>query len=107
MKYKPMYGILCRLVDCEEDFGLFMFRGDGKYAKELSFGRMSDAKKAMWEDVRKFSESYGAEWTVDGKDHCRRTIKDGGKFVSIDVPIWDGENQRDSWIHARWKIVKL
>ena len=103
MKYKKKYAVMCRLVDCEEDWGLFILNDD--FSKPLTFSRIADARKAMKADYKSFSESYDAEWSCDGKDHCRRNV--GKDEISIDVPIRDAENEKDSWIRARWKIVGL
>ena len=109
MKCKKKYMIICRLVDCEEDFGLFpllkdMKKGDGDIAV---FDRIADARKAMWADCKSFEEPYDVVWSADKKNHCKKTIRDDGREISISVPIYDGENERESWIHAKWKIVEL
>jgi len=110
MRYKSKYAILCRLVDCEEDWGLFL-RGsdskpqDGPYGDPVTFDSLREARVFMKADYALFAESYDAEWSANGRDPCRR--KESKDEISIDVPIWDGENGRESWIHARWKIVKL
>ena len=100
-KYKPKFAVLCRLVDCEDDFGLFLYEGD----RPMTFDTSGAARVAMKRDYRMFAESYDAKWSVDGKDHCKKIVRPDE--ILIDVPIWDGENQRESWIHARWKIVSL
>lgn len=103
MKCKKMYMVLCRLVDGEEDFGLFPLCGDND--KPMEFSRVADARKAMKKDYERFAEDYDAAWTIDGTDHCKRSV--GANAITIDVPVWDGENGRDSWIRAKWKIVSL
>lgn len=97
MRYKKKYAVLSRLVDCEEDWGLFVTYKD--------FATIKEARSSMKKDYRRFCESYDDEWTCDGKDRCRRVVKKDE--ISIDIPIWDGENAKDSWIRARWKIVAL
>lgn len=83
--------------------GIFTLKNVSNETSE--FSRIADARKAMKADYESFGESYDAEWSADGKDHCKRKVSKDE--ISIDVPIWDGENERESWIHARWKIVKL
>ena len=104
MKYKKKYAVMCRLVDCEEDWGIFLLCGE-QDNEPLTFDTLPAARKAMKEDYKFFAESYDAEWTSDGKDHCKRNV--GKDEISIDVPIYDAENEKESWIHAKWKIVEL
>lgn len=107
MKCKTKYMVICRLVDCEEDFGLFPLLKDTKEEDgdiEV-FDTVTEARKAMKKDYEYFAESYDAEQSVDGKDHCKRNV--GKDTIEIKVPVWDGENDRDSWIVAKWAIVGL
>lgn len=101
---RPKYAVLCRLVDCEDDWGLWLM-GRNDSEGHVEFESVAEARKAMKTDYEGMSESYGADWTVDGKDHCVRKV--GRDEISLDVPIWDGENDRESWIRARWKVVKI
>lgn len=107
-RYKPKYAVLCRLIDCEDDWGLFLLSDDGFLIGDASpkvFDTRAEARRAMRRNYRESAESYDAEWSVDGKDHCvRKVLPDE---IALDVPIWDGENERDSWIRMRWEIVKL
>lgn len=101
MRYKKKYAVLTRLVDCEDDWGIALLAE----SPLKDFSTIKEARSAMKKDYRRFCESYDAEWTCDGKDHCRRMVNKDE--ISIDVPIWDGENEKDSWIRVRWKIVAL
>ena len=103
MKYSTKYAVICRLVDCEEDWGLFTLNDDSD--KPLVFSRIADARRVMKDNYKSFSESYDAEWSCDGKDHCKRNVRKDE--ISIDVPIYDAENEKDSWIVARWSVVGL
>ena len=107
-KLKPKFAVLCRLIDCEDDWGVFRLRNGGIDSDEYgdgTFDTAGSARAAMRKDYKNFALSYDAHWSVDGKDHCKRTVLPNE--ISIDVPIWDGENQKDSWIRARWKIVSI
>jgi len=98
--------IICRLVDCEEDWGLFPFV-DKDTVDPVVFDKLMDARRAMCADCKSFESSYDVSWSADGKNHCKKTVSEDGLEISVSIPIWDGENQRDSWIHAKWKVVSL
>lgn len=108
-KLKHKFAVLCRLVDCEDDWGVFLLgkscTGLGMYDFEETFDTKGAARAAMKKDYKNFAEPYDAHWSADGKDHCKRTVLPDE--ISIDVPIWDAENQKDSWIRARWKVVEI
>ena len=107
-KLKPKFAVLCRLIDCEDDWEVFLL-GNGGIGLDVcgkeTFDTVGAARAAMKRDYNTFATSYDAHWSVDGKDHCRRAVSKDE--ISIDVPIWDAENQKDSWIRARWKIVSI
>ena len=107
MKCKTKYMVICRLVDCENDFGLFPLCSDERGSRDevRVFDTVTEARKAMKADYETFSESYDADMSVDGKDHCKRKV--GKDTIEIKVPVWDGENERDSWIVAKWAVVGL
>ena len=107
MKCKKKYMVICRLVNCEVEFGLFPLLKDMKEEdRDIAvFDTVTEARKAMKKDYEDFAETYDAEQSVDGKDHCKRKI--GKDIIEIKVPIWDGENDRDSWSVAKWAVVGL
>lgn len=100
-KYKPKFAVLCRMIDCEDDWGLFLL-GD---VDPMVFGTKGAARKAMKRDYIDVAESYDASWCKDGKDPCKRTVLPNE--ISLDVPIYDAENDIESWLRLRWKIVEL
>ena len=108
-KLKPKFAVLCRLVDCEDDWGVFLLGKDGiffdMHDDAETFDTEGAARAEMKKDYKYFALSYDAHWSVDGKDHCKRTVSKNE--ISIDVPIWDVENKKDSWIRAKWKIVSI
>lgn len=97
-KYKPKFAVLCRMVDCEEDWGLFLL--DKKV-----FDTKGAARKAMKRDYIDLAESYDASFSRDGKDPCRRIVSPDE--ISLDVPIYDVKNDMESWLRLRWKVVEL
>ena len=102
-KYKPKFAVLCRMIDCEDDWSLFLL-GDFWENPEV-FDTRGAARKAMKRDYIDTAESYDALWSRDGKDPCRRTVLPDE--ISLDVPIYDAENDRESWLRLRWKVVGL
>ena len=100
-KYKPKFAVLCRMIDCKEDWGLFLLGDDNP----MVFDTKSAARKAMKRDYMRTAESYGASWRSGCKDPCKRTVLQDE--ISLDVPIYDAENDIESWIRLRWKIVDL
>lgn len=106
-KLKHKFVVLCRIVDWEDD-DVFLLGNGGidfnAYDKE-TFDTAGAARAAMKKDYNAFAATYDAHWSVDGKDHRKRTVLPNE--ISIDVPIWDAENQKDSWIRAMWKIVSI
>lgn len=105
MRCKTKYMVICRLVDCENDFGIFPLCDDSTEPKPREFDRVSDARKAMRRDYVNLMDALDVDWSEKSKKHCKRFVEKN--FISIDVPIWDGENQKDSWVRARWTIVSL
>jgi hypothetical protein len=89
------------MIDCEEDWGLFLLGDDNPKV----FGTKDAARKAMKSNYIDTAESYGASWSRDGKDPCKRTVLPDE--ISLDVPIYDAENDRESWLRLRWKVVCL
>ena len=104
MKYKKKYAVIRHLVDCEEDWGVTPLCGE-QDNEPLSFDTPSAARKAMKEEYEEFNVTCDAVYSGDGKDHCKRNV--GKDEISIDVPMYDAENDRDSWIRVRWKVVGL
>ena len=100
-KYKPKFAVLCHMIDCEEDWGLFLLGDDDPKV----FDTKGAARKAMKRDYIYAADSYDASWSKDGKDPCRRTVLPDE--MSLDVPIYDAENGRESWLRLRWKVVGL
>lgn len=100
-KYKPKFAVLCRMIDCEDDWGLFLLGDDNPEV----FDTRGAARKAMRRDYRSVSESYDASWSANGKDPCVRNVLPDE--ISLDVPIYDAENDRESLIRLRWKVVSL
>lgn len=100
-KYKPKFAVLCRMIDCEDDWGLFLLGDDNPKV----FDTRGAARKAMRLDYRSVSESYDALWSRHRKDLCIRIVRPDE--ISLDVPIHDAENDIESWIRLRWKVVEL
>jgi len=100
-KYKSKFAVLCRMIDCEDDWGLFLL---GATHTDV-FDTRGAARKAMKRDYIGTAESYDASWSRDGKDPCKRTVLPDE--ISLDVPIYDAENDRESWLRLRWKVVEL
>ena len=100
-KYKPKFAVLCRMIDCGEDWGLFLLGDDDPKV----FDTRGAARKAMKRDYIDTAESYDASWSRGGKDPCKRTVLPDE--ISLDVPIYDVENDRESWLGLRWKVVEL
>ena len=102
-KYKPKFVVLCRMIDCEDDWGLFLLSDDNDTPDV--FDTRGAARKAMRRDYRSMSEYYDASWSAIGKDPCVRNVLPDE--ISLDVPIYDAENDIESWIRLRWKVVDL
>lgn len=100
-KYKPKFAVLCRMIDGDDDWGLFLL-GD---VDPLVFGTKGAARKAMKRDYIDVAASYDWSWSRDRKDPCRRIVRTDK--ISLDIPIYDAENDIDSWLRIRWEVVSL
>jgi hypothetical protein len=100
-KYKPKFAVLCRMIDCDDDWGLFLL-GD---CDPMVFDSKGAARQAMKRDYADVAESYDASWSRDKKDLCRRTVRPDE--ISLDVPIYDADNDIESWLRLRWRVVSL
>ena len=100
-KYKPKFAVLCRMIDCDDDWGLFLLGDDSTEVFDTRF----EARKAMRRGYRSVSESYDASWSANGKDPCERTVLPDE--ISLDVPIYDAENNMEPWVGLGWKVVEL
>ena len=100
-KYKPKFAVLCRMIDCKDDWGLFLL-GDTHVDV---FDTRFEARNAMKRDYFGTSESYDALWSRYGKNPCKRAVLQDD--ISLDVPIYDAENDRESSLRIRWKVVEL
>lgn len=100
-KYKPKFAVLCRLIDCEDDWGLFLLGDDDPKV----FDTRGAARKAMKRDYIDTAESYDASCSRDGKDPCRRIVR--SDEISLDVPIYDAANEMESLDRFRWKVIEL
>lgn len=98
-KMKDKFAVVCHCVDCEDET-TFLLSG-AECCKTIT-----EARKLMKEDFGLMREEYSPVWSADGKtDPC--TLKKDKDEIWFDVPIWDGENEKDSWIRCHWKIVKI
>lgn len=98
-KMKNVFTVLCHRIDCEDE-DTFVLEG-AECCKTIS-----EARKLMKADFNYMREVYSPEWSADGKiDPC--TTRKEKDEIWFDVPIWDGENEKDSWIHCHWKVVKF
>lgn len=100
-KYRPKFAVLCRMVDCEEDWGLFLLGDDDPKV----FDTKGAARKAMKRDYIALAESYDASLSRDGKDPCRRIVSPDE--ISLYIPIYDVKNDMESWLMLKWKVVEL
>ena len=96
-KMKNVYTVLCHRIDCEDE-ATFILEG-AECCKTAT-----EARKLMREDFNIMRDDYSPEWSADGKtDPC--TVRKDKDEIWFDVPICDGEKQKDSWIHCHWKVV--
>lgn len=98
------YAVLCRLVDCQEDWGLSLLTPYDSTSPK-TFNTKALARTEMKKDYGRLCESYSAEWSANEKDPCFRKVEKDEIYLRI--PIWDGEKGEESYIHAKWKIVEL
>ena len=96
-KMKNVYTVLCHIIDCEDE-NTFVLEG-AERCKNIS-----EARRLMREDFNDMRMAYSPCWSADGKTDPCTTMKEKDE-IRFDVPIWDGENEKDSWIHCHWKVV--
>lgn len=99
-KMKSAYAVLCHRIDCGDE-SVFLLEDGG----EDSWPSVAKARKAMKKDYETMCDEYSPDWSADGKDPCNHAVTKDEIFMQ--VPIWDGEKEKDSWILCHWKIVQI
>ena len=98
-KTKPAYAVLCHRIDCEDEDTFLLENAE-------ACKTVTEARKAMRDDFKYMREEWSPEWSADGKTDPCFTRKEKDE-IWFDIPVWDGENEKDSWIHCHWKVVKV
>ena len=95
-----MFVVLAKRDDCG-DVDVFPVEKDGK-----DFWKTFDeARAVMKDDYKKMSEDWTPDWSRSGRDLRKRRIS--RTSASFQVPVWDGERQRNGSITCKWRIVEI
>ena len=95
-----MLVVLANRDDCG-DVEVFQVEKDGKDFWET----FAEARAVMKDDSETISEDWTPDWSRSGRDLRKRGIS--RTSARFQVPVWDGERQRNGSITCKWRIVEI
>ena len=83
------------------DVEVFQVEKDGKDF----WNTLDEARAVMKEEYETMSRVWTPDWSRSGRDLRKRRIS--RTSARFQVPVWDGERQRNGSITCKWRIVEI